>query len=163
MTTRSQRPRRTIFDRAVAFVLVAAALSSCRPHGDQVQASASPENAVDLVGSWELDAQPAVDNPTFRPWITVTIDSVTDQTVHGRLRHYLVGNMGLDTDAFPHFEGRVGHHDTLRIAIRHADPAVAGLRFVGRVERDTIRLDTLVVGAEIVSGGGRAWMLIRRR
>jgi hypothetical protein len=164
MTTRSPwRLRRRTRD-GTALVLLMAALVSCHPRSEHIGASAAPQRPVDLVGSWELDVQPAADNPTFRPWITVAIDSVTDGTIHGQLRHYLVGNMGIETGAFKHVDGELGQGDTVRIAIDHADPAITGLRFVGHALGDTIRLDTLVVGsATLSSGGAGEWMLIRRR
>ena len=160
----SPGPLRLHMRQATALVLLTAALVSCRPRSEQVGASAVPQMPIDLVGSWDLDVQPPADNPTFRPWITVAIDSVKDGTLHGQLRHYLVGNMGIETDAFTDFDGQLGQGDTVRIAIDLSDPAIAGLRFVGRAVADTIYLDTLVVGsAALSSTGAREWRLIRRR
>lgn len=135
-----------------------AAACGTRPATDE---TAQPA-AVDLTGSWELAVQPPVDNPTFRPWITIAIDSVGEGVLHGRLERYLVGNAGIDTDAFPHFDGLVDQGDTVRIEIRHTDPTMLGLRFVGQVAGDTIRLDTLVVGPQILVGDARQWLLVRR-
>ena len=154
MTMHSPGPLRLRRREATTLILMTAALVSCRPRSEQIGASAVPQTPIDLVGSWELDVRPPADNPTFRPWITVAIDSVKDGTIQGQLRHYLVGNMGIETDAFKHVDGELGQGDTVRIAIDHADPAITGLRFVGHALGDTIRLDTLVVGSATLSSGG---------
>ncbi|MDH3291351.1 MAG: hypothetical protein OEO20_00750 [Gemmatimonadota bacterium] len=144
---------------ALGVGMLAAAGCGNRPASEET----APRAAVDLKGSWELDVQPPADNPTFRPWLTVAIDSVSDGILHGRLQHYLVGNMGIDTNEFTHFDGQLGQGDTVRIDIRHADPSFLGLRFVGQVAGDTIRLDTLAVGPQILVGNGTQWLLVRRR
>ncbi len=78
------------------------------------------------------------------------------------MEHYLVGNSGIDPKEFPHFDGRIGEGDSVRIDIRHVDPTVLGLRFVGRVAGDTIRLDTLVAGPRVLVGNHTQWLLVRR-
>jgi hypothetical protein len=94
--------------------------------------------------------------------LEVRVDSVTDARLHGHLVHYFAGDVGVDSSAFPHFDGEIRNDSVVRLVIRSAVSPTAGFHLTGVLHTDTIPLTTFVVGPDTLSGPDRYWILVRR-
>ena len=114
-----------------------------------------------ILGHWTLETIPPESSPG-RMMLEVRVDSVTDARLHGHLVHYFTGDVGVDSSAFPHFDGEIRNDSVVRLVIRSAVSPTAGFHLTGVLHTDTIPLTTFVVGPDTLSGPDRYWILVRR-
>ncbi|UCF41368.1 MAG: hypothetical protein JSW43_03290 [Gemmatimonadota bacterium] len=146
---------------AVAAALTAAMLACSReaPTNRPEASTGQAEPTADLAGDWHLRPAAPLRPGPLGMRLTLTIDSVRDAQLYGRLVHYVSGNVGIDPARFRPFEGTVSA-GALAIAIEDADPAGVGLGFAGQVSGDTIHLTTFALGADTLSRDA-IWLLVR--
>jgi len=118
--------------------------------------------AAPIVGNWILETTPPESLPG-RMLLEVRIDSVSAGRLYGRLVHYFAGDVGVDSSAFPQFDGEIGGARVVQLVIRAAANPSAAFRLTGPLGRDTIPLETFIVGPDTLSGHERDWRLVRRK
>lgn len=150
--------------------LTAAGVLGCaRPKPDLETETQTPESqrpstaALALAGSWELGLHPPPQRAAPGIRLTVTIDSVRDGNLYGRLTHLFAGNVGFDPSAYRPFRGAIEGDSLVHVPISRADTDAGRLILRGRLGRDTIRLTTFVIGPDTLKGGASVWVLSRRR
>ncbi len=144
-------------------------LGCARPKPDLESETRTPESqrlstaAVALTGSWELGLHPPPQRATPGIRLTVTIDSVRDGNLHGRLTHLFAGNVGFDPSAYSPFHGALEDDSIVHVPISRADTDAGRLVLRGHLVRDTIRLTTFVIGPDTLRGGTARWILVKRK
>lgn len=118
-----------------------------------------PAGANALVGSWNLVSRPETDlsGPGLR--MTLAIDSVSGERIHGRVTWYSAGDLPTAPDRFRPLIGETIGDSAVHMHTALTDDGAATFHFVGDLRKDTISLRLFAIGTDTLSG---EWVLVRR-
>jgi hypothetical protein len=134
--------------------------ASDRQAGSNPPAAAVVQPTPDpLLGTWRLVADPP---PRGRlgQRITLVIDSVAGDSAFGKLQTMFSGNVGIDPSKFGPLRGRRSD-STVALHVPAADPGGPQLAFEGLLGSDTIRLRSLRIGEDEMTGPAADLLLVR--
>ena len=122
----------------------------------------SPEHAL-LLGTWHLATAESGDRPNPGMRLTLTVDSASANTFHGRVASFFSGNVGIDPRNYRPFVGQIEPPDTtVRLIIEPVDPKAPMIGIEGRVAGDSIAIATLTIGRDTL-GAARPMFFVRER
>lgn len=109
-------------------------------------------NAIALVGSWDLSPPAGLRSPH----LTMVIDSARRSTFYGTLTRALSGDMELSGNFEP-FKGTVDTAGLVRITIAPSQKGSPPARIEGHLETDRLRLSSFVWGDEEQVRPDKGW------
>jgi hypothetical protein len=124
------------------------------------EASTAAQSAAPLVGFWDLVAVPPQPRPGLR--MAFSVDSARGPSYFGRLSLYFAGNAGANADEWNPFAGTIGQDSSVEFNAGHRESGTPGILVLGLLQADTIRVQSLVIGRDTLSGRRRDWLLIKR-
>ena len=94
--------------------------------------------------------------------MTLVIDSVINERVHGRVTWYSAGDLPGSPSHFRPVTGETMGDSAVHMHTALIDEGAPTFHFMGNIHGDTIQLRLFVIGVDTLSGPDRGWRMVRK-
>jgi len=94
--------------------------------------------------------------------MTLAIDSVISERIHGRVTWYSAGDLPGSPGRFRPVTGETMGDSAVHMHTALIDEGAPTFHFMGNVHGDTIQLRLFAIGVDTLSGPDREWRMVRK-